>query len=74
MRAYPYDVEIVLSNKNDPHASRVETRRVHAYSASDAAMQAIFAVSATAGSADLKITRVAPPPEACAPLEELLGT
>jgi hypothetical protein len=67
VRAYCYDVDVVISNQNTTE-SRVETRRIHAYNAIDALTQAVVEVSATAGSADLKVTRIAPPPEACEPI------
>ena len=71
-RAYPYDVDVVLSNPNTK-ASSIETRRVHAYNAIDAMAQAAIEVSAIAGSADAKIVRVAPPVELCTPIAELLA-
>ncbi len=62
MKAYPYDVELRLENPNTKEA-KVETRRVYAYNVSDAVLQAIYEVSATAGSAEIKLSGVGPPAE-----------
>jgi len=72
MNAYPYDVELKLENKNTKETT-LTTRRVYAYNACDAAMQAIYETAGSAGSADMQIIRIGPPAEFCMshPLEEL---
>ena len=70
MKAYPYDVELVIANDNTK-AVRMETRRVYAYNVVDAITQAVVEASALAGSGDVKPVRVAPPLEVC--VTELLN-
>jgi hypothetical protein len=65
MRAYPYDVELRLDNGNTKETT-IRTHRVYAYNVLDAMTQATVEASVDAGSADIKILRVAPPLECCA--------
>jgi hypothetical protein len=62
VKAYPYDVELRLVNPNT-REERLVTRRVYAYTVYDAYMQAVFEVSATGSSEEIKPVRVSPPIE-----------
>ena len=64
MNAYPYDVELKIENKNT-RESTIQTRRVYAYNAFDAAAQACMEASADAGSAEIRLMRIGPPLEDC---------
>jgi hypothetical protein len=64
MNAYPYDVELKIENENT-RESRLETRRVYAYNAMDAATQACMEASVDAGSANIRLIRIGPPLEDC---------
>lgn len=64
MKAYPYDVELKITNENMTETT-IETRRVYAYNAMDAGYQAIFEAAANAGSANIRVQRIAPPVEYC---------
>jgi hypothetical protein len=60
--AYPYIVELRLSNENT-REQKLESRRVYAYSVTDACMQAIMEAAVSAGSAKIDVVKVGPPEE-----------
>ncbi len=57
---YEYAVELKVTNKNTKSVKLV-TSLEHAYSVSDAAMQAMLALSSEASSSDVEIVRIQPP-------------
>ena len=66
MFAYPYVVEFKLTNPNTLE-TRLLTRRVYAYTVSDACTQALLEASTEAGSSKVDIVTIGPPPECYAP-------